>query len=327
MRIEKPADDSRFTLVSRSWSKTLHIAVFGLMCGCHAVGAPSSARAATVSRDLTVQIVAQVRRADYEGDRIALKRLYAQLTLADEDKALGSRIRYWRGFALWRRVINGFNESVDVKEQGEDLTQALEEFSAASRLDPGFIDPKAGEVSCLGMLAFVVYRDQPDRQHELVAQGRKVLLEAQAIDPENPRLLWVSGASVWFTPPEHGGGQDKAIAMYQHGLDVIRKTKPNTDPLEPSWGEPELLMNLAWSNLNKVNPDLEAADRYARSAVAMVPNWHYVKDILIPKIASAREKQQPAARTPAPHNLPPVTEITSTMVYEMSGCPISATAS
>ncbi len=41
-----------------------------------------------------------------------------------------------------------------------------------------------------------------------------------------------------------------------------------TDPLEPSWGEPELLMSLAWSSLNRAAPDVNAADQYAHAALA-----------------------------------------------------------
>ena len=32
-------------------------------------------------------------------------------------------------------------------------------------------------------------------------------------------------------------------------------------------GEPDLLMNLAWSNLHRKKPDLDAADRYAHQAL------------------------------------------------------------
>jgi hypothetical protein len=63
------------------------------------------------------------------------------------------------------------------------------------------------------------------------------------------------------------------------------------DPLRPSWGEPELLMNLVWSNLNRSKPNLDAAEQYARSALALVPYWHYVRDILLPQITAARLKQ------------------------------------
>jgi hypothetical protein len=92
-----------------------------------------------------------------------------------------------------------------------------------------------------------------------------------------------------YLPPERDGGQDKALKTYQKGLKAARQPKcMSNDPLSPSWGEPELLMNLTWSNLNRSTPDLEAAEQYARSALAIVPYWHYVKDILLPQIAAAK---------------------------------------
>ena len=61
-------------------------------------------------------IVAQIQHADYAGDRAAMQKGYDDLKPFLEDKELASRIRYWRGFAQWRRAINGFNDSVDPKE-------------------------------------------------------------------------------------------------------------------------------------------------------------------------------------------------------------------
>jgi hypothetical protein len=56
------------------------------------------------------------------------------------------------------------------------------------------------------------------------------------------------------------------------------------------WGEAELLMNLAFANLNRATPDLAAAERYAESALALVPYWHYVQNILLPQIRKAKAK-------------------------------------
>jgi len=79
---------------------------------------------------------------------------------------------------------------------------------------------------------------------------------------------------------------------YEKGLKAIRnhKTTPS-DSLEPSWGEPELLMSLAWSNLNRTTPDLNAAEQCARSALELIPDWHYVRDILMPQIQEAKRKR------------------------------------
>ena len=49
-------------------------------------------------------------------------------------------------------------------------------------------------------------------------------------------------------------------------------------------------MNLAWANLNRATPDLDAAEANARAALALVPNWHYVRDMLLPQILEARAK-------------------------------------
>jgi hypothetical protein len=52
-------------------------------------------------------------------------------------------------------------------------------------------------------------------------------------------------------------------------------------------------MSLAWSHLNRTKPELAKAEEYARSALALVPNWHYVRDLLIEQIAQARAKSTP----------------------------------
>ena len=91
-------------------------------------------------------------------------------------------------------------------------------------------------------------------------------------------------------PVERGGGQAKAFETYRRALEIARREKgTGPDPLEPSWGEPELLMSLAWSHLNGANRDLPAAESSAQAALAIVPNWHYVRDILLPQIRAAKK--------------------------------------
>ena len=262
----------------------------GLIAVVLAAFAGAGAAAASASHDAAVKIVAQIQRADYEGDRAALKRLFGELAPFADDKEIGSRVRYWRGFALWRRAINGFNESLDPKELDADLGPAVEEFKAAIAKDPGFVDAKVGAISCLSFSLGLNIKD-PARVQELSAQAAPLVKEARAAEPDNPRLLWVLGPNIWWTPAERGGGQDKAMAAYDKGLEAVRKQTKPSDPLEPSWGEPELLMSLAWSNLNKTAPDLNAAEKYARSALELVPYWHYVRDILMAQIRDAKAKQ------------------------------------
>jgi hypothetical protein len=255
--------------------------------------APALASPAESPRETVLKLVAQIQRADYEGNRPALQNLYADLEPFIADEKLASRVRYWRGFALWRRAINGFNDSADPKDLEYDLTQAIAEFKESSVRDPAFVDAKVGTISCLGSLIYLAL-GHADRVQELIAQSSPLVKELRASAPDNPRFAWVLGPILWNTPAERGGGQDKAMEASQKGLESARKLKGSvTDPLEPSWGEPELLMNLAWYNTNRTSPDLNAADQYAHSALALVPYWHYVRDILLPQIQKAKAPPKP----------------------------------
>ena len=251
---------------------------------------PANKTSSEPSRDSIIGIVTQIQRADYEGDRPTMKRLHDELTPIPEDNKLASRMLYWRGFALWRRAINGFNESPTPADLEADLTQAVTDFKDAISRNPAFVEPKIGAGSCLGYLMYL-NKKNPSRVQELLQQSSPLLKEAMATAPDNPRLLWVLGPIRWSTPPERGGGQDKAFESYNKGLEAVRTQKRDAiDPLEPSWGEPELLMSLAWSNLNRTAPDLNAAEQDAQAALKLVPYWHYVRDILMAQIRAAQAK-------------------------------------
>ena len=264
------------------------LTIFVLPTGAAEVRAADKASPA-LSRDAIIRTVTHIQRADYEGDRPALKRQHDELTPIPEDNKQASRMLYWRGFAMWRRAINGFNETPTPTDLEADLTQAIADFKDSIVRDPGFVEPKIGAGSSIGYLMYLHRKDQA-RVQELFQQSSPLLKEALATDPDNPRLLWVLGPIRWSSPPDRGGGQDKAFELYNRGLQEIRKQKPSSDPLEPFWGEPELLMSLAWSYLNRATPDLKAAQEDAQAALKLVPYWHYVRDILMPQIQAAQLK-------------------------------------
>lgn len=233
------------------------------------------------------QIVLKIQHADYAGDLVSLRTLYEALTPFLESQEMESRIRYWRGFAMWRRAINQMNDpKPDIAGISKDLEIASEEFGKALAIDPSFDDARISQCSCLIMLS---YYQREDTVRSKVLKEKAIPLgeEAYANAPSNPRVIWVRGVGIWWTPVEKGGGQQKAIESYEQGLDLSRKQPKSTDALEPSWGEPEMLMSLAWCHLNKTNPDPALARQYAVSALQIVPNWHYVRDILLVQIDSA----------------------------------------
>src|SRR5262245_31381571 len=247
-----------------------------------ASGAPKE-----IDREKLNQIVREIQRADYADERTVLQKCYEDLTPFLANEQVAARVRYWRGFAQWRNTINGFNDLADPKELDQLATQAIVEFKEALAKDPAFVDAKVGILGCLGNLLFV-HRNEPDRNLELQKQMSSLAEEIKAAAPDNPRVIWIVGGVIRRASPEKGGGLDKSIENYQRGLEICSKIKPSSDPLEPSWGKPELMMSLAASQLMKNPPDTAAAERNARGALEIVPYWHYVRDLLLPGIVTAK---------------------------------------
>lgn len=243
----------------------------------------------TDARKTVTAIVQKIERADYEGDRTTLKRLHDELAPYVVDGELGARVLYWRGFSLWRRSLNGFNDKADPKELEDDLQQCVVDFKKAWERDPGLVDAKGGAASCMVNHSFLIMSSDHARARQLFQESAALLDEALAAAPDNPRLLWVQGANQFYSRED--GAQERAMATYERGLALAREQKRSAaDALDPSWGEPELLMNLAFASLHKNSPDLNAAKSYAESALALVPYWHYVRDILLVQIQKARAR-------------------------------------
>src|SRR5262245_3005135 len=116
--------------------------VVALAAGCSPPGPTQAEQLEALSR--------QIMTADYEGDRAALDRLYAETDAFLADKSLESRARYWKGYTKWRRAMNGANEKPMPTDLAADCGMCAEEMRLASVADPNFIDAWVGEMSCVG---------------------------------------------------------------------------------------------------------------------------------------------------------------------------------
>ncbi len=232
------------------------------------------------------ELVAAVRSADYRGDREALERLDAALGKVP-DSSLDEYRSYWRGFARWRRAINGFNETPTPADLRADLEAAVGHFRDALALHPGWIEPKLAMVGCWGSLIYLAGDDAARRQ-SILAEGVPAMRSLPAEGPDNPRVLWILGGMQLSAPPPTGTDPAMAAATMRKGVEASWReasagAKP---PWVPAWGGPENLMNLAYLYSHSAAKDRTAALAYAQGALVAVPEWHYVRDILLPQIDS-----------------------------------------
>lgn len=264
--------------------------------------APAGAPSADASR--LTSLVAEVRSADYRGDRAALGRLDTQLSKI-QDGPLSEYRDYWRGFALWRRAINGFNETPTPDDLTADLQNAIARFKASLVRHPEWIEAQLAMVGCWGNLVYLAGNDAEKRK-AIFADSGPTFKFIMANAGDNPRALWIRGGMEFAAPPPVGGDFAKAAATLEHGVACAwREANSNrgAPAWVPAWGGPENMMNLAYMYAHAPKPDRALALAYASGALVSVPEWHYVRDVLLPQI-EALPDHAPAAPaafpTPAP---------------------------
>lgn len=280
-----------------------------------AVAAPSAALASGASAEerALAEAASKILRDDYRGDRAQLLARAEGLAKIRGERHAKYR-EYWIAFAYWRRGLNGMNETPKPADVGEDFVRCEAHARAALALDAGFEDARGALMGCL-MGQFWAGAVPEDRRAEWIRQGTEVMQPLMKNASSNPRSLWLVGMQQAYRPA--GGDTNTAIATWKRGLAGAREealAAASRDPWVPSWGAPEILMNLA--NFHTyTKPDRSLARAYAEGALAMAPEWHYVRDILMPAIeklpdppaaaAATRPPGRPGSAAPAPPGGPP----------------------
>ena len=66
-------------------------------------------------------------------------------------------------------------------------------------------------------------------------QAGNALQEAMKLNPNNPRLYYLQGMSLFGTPEQFGGGKEKAKAQFEKAIELYGKEEAK--PLYPDWGK------------------------------------------------------------------------------------------
>ena len=257
-----------------------------LLEGCHQ--RPPKLAAEDATRHL-VTIKPKLMSADYRADLDGLARLREEVLPLADDPALGYLAHYWAGFASWRIAINGASRGMSTEDLKAHLARAGADFDAAVRLKDDFADAYAAAAGVYGWLGTFFMRDDPAAAQERFNKFSQLIARAKELEPDNPRVLWISAVPSLVLPPEKGGNLDRAIEIYRRMDEVSPAGSDAGSPL-PDWGKPEALMSLAYAHLQQSPPDLAAAGEEARAALHLQPEWFYVRDVLLPQIEAAQRK-------------------------------------
>ena len=228
-----------------------------------------------------VGLKAAIMSADYRGDLVELAALRDRAAQLSDDSRLGYLADYWSGYASWRMVINGAGSKLTADEAKAELARAVTAFESSFRKKSDFADAYASAAAVHGWLAAYSASD-PTAMNKQVDIYKQQINRGLELEPNNPRVLWIQAVPYLVMPPERGGNVDKAIELYQKMIDNSRPPDPSS--ALPDWGKPEALMSMANARLKKTSPEVDLAAVEAADALRLQPEWHYVKDVLIPQI-------------------------------------------
>lgn len=234
----------------------------------------------------------RVKRTTVQSDyRADLNRLDLSAKRASEfsrDPACAGAAAYWEGFAHWRYATNLANGPATSREA---IAARLELAAVALRRAVAAMpsDPEA-KIALMGVVQMrPIFEPQgSDNWRSAILESRALLAELEPIASTNPRFLWLRGGMHFWAPAPFGGGPDAAIATYRAGLAHLQDVHAQTVGLAPDWGEAELTMSIAYVAAKRADPDLALAEAQARAALRLRPDWHYVREILLPEILARR---------------------------------------
>lgn len=75
----------------------------------------------------------------------------------------------------------------------------------------------------------------------------QLLTKAKSLNPENPRIYYLEGSSMFFTPEEFGGGKKRAKPILEKANEKFSNFKPQSS-VHPNWGKIETEWMLSQSN-------------------------------------------------------------------------------
>jgi len=136
-------------------------------------------------------------------------------------------------YAAWSIAVLSFR-TPDKKTRDPMLDQADAYFQKIERLDTS-----NDEVAVLGaLLAQARLSVSPASRHgKYGAIANTYLALAKKINPDNPRIYYLKGNALFYTPKLFGGGAEKALPLYEKAEPLFVKDSHEIN--KPHWGKKE----------------------------------------------------------------------------------------
>ena len=209
---------------------------------------------------------------DREGMQEA-KQLFDDLK---QDTSVAALAYYYAGYASYR--LSTFLPHSQTEERMVHLNDAVDNLETTVKKQKDLADAYALLDRCYSLLTGI--------DHTFAEVGDVYQAQALELAPNNPRVLFLTGTDLYFTPPEYGGDPQLAMERFEQAARLFEKQTPS-DPLLPDWGHAEVY---AWLARGYLEQHPEKAHAALTKALALDPDYRWAKDVLLPRVEAQLKK-------------------------------------
>jgi hypothetical protein len=145
---------------------------------------------------------------------------------------------YYAGLAL--STMGWADPNID-KDANAERIKSLCDKAEALTTDDG----DKSEISALRNMAATqqMVVDPQTRWQTYGMEAGQALQKGMQLNPNNPRLYYLQGMSLFNTPEQFGGGKDKAKPVFEKSVELFKTDQPKQ--LYPHWGQQQAQEMLA----------------------------------------------------------------------------------
>ena len=151
------------------------------------------------------------------------------------------------------------------------------------------LDSNDTDVEALSLLSSAYgeqIRQKPETAEALAPKALELMKEADKIDPENPRVQFLTGKLLLTLPKKFGGDKNKSLIHLQKAIKLFEEGNEADD--EIGWG---YIFALTWLGINysEINDYQSAIDTYNK-ALEVDPDFVWINNTLLPGVSAKLNK-------------------------------------
>lgn len=185
---------------------------------------------------IVLRVQAQTIENALKGPVQQLYRAKTMYSMMQASSNLDNLTRRWPNefmanyYSAYSKVVISYAVK-DPKRRDMFLDQADKYYQRAKQ-----INPETDEVYVLGA-SIANARMAVNKSRWMLYSGafNKDLAKAKALNPNNPRIYYLKGVSVFYTPKMFGGGAEKA-KLYFEKAKTLFETQDTSSVMKPTWG-------------------------------------------------------------------------------------------